>query len=344
MVDLFCGIGGLTHGLRLAGLDVCAGVDIDATCQYAYETNNPPSKFIEADVAELPAAGIAAQYPREARRVLVGCAPCQPFSRYAMRYRKGGDNREQWRLLYSFADKIRELEPEVVSMENVPGLLNKKVFVDFKNCLDELKYHVSFSIVFCPDYGVPQKRRRLVLLASKLGEISLIPPQYTTDKYLTVRDAIGNLPAIKAGAISPEDTLHWAASLSKRNLERIKRSRPGGTWRDWEQSLQLNCHQKESGSSYPSVYGRMSWNEPAPTITTQFYGYGNGRFGHPQQNRALSIREGAMLQSFPRDYVFAPQDHPVIKRKLGIHIGNAVPVNLGLAIGESIQQHLKKEI
>ena len=122
----------------------------------------------------------------------------------------------------------------------------------------------------------------------------------------------------------------------------MKQSRPGGTWRDWDELLRLDCHKKESGSTYPSVYGRMSWEELAPTITTQFFGYGNGRFGHPDQDRALSIREGAMLQSFPRDYVFLPPVGRVSKKELGIHIGNAVPVNLGRAIGESIQRHIEE--
>ncbi|WP_371380928.1 DNA cytosine methyltransferase [Sporomusa aerivorans] len=338
-IDLFCGIGGLTHGLLLSGLQVLAGIDIDGTCQYAYETNNQ-AVFIEADVAQLPSDIISNIYPNGLIRVLVGCAPCQPFSRYTQRYRKEGHKGDKWRLLYAFADKVRDIMPEIVSMENVPELAAESVFNDFKAALIEMGYYVSWKIVYCPDYGVPQSRRRLVLLASKLGEISLIDPQYTPETYLTVRDTIGNLPPIDAGQSFEEDPLHCSSRLSLINIERIKQSRPCGTWRDWDAALQLNCHKKESGSTYPSVYGRMSWEEPAPTITTQFYGYGNGRFGHPEQNRALSIREGAMLQSFPYDYKFLPFGARLSKKELGIHIGNAVPVNLGRAIGESIQRHI----
>ena len=130
--------------------------------------------------------------------------------------------------------------------------------------------------------------------------------------------------------------------MSEINLKRIHNSVPGGTWRDWSEELQLPCHKKKTGKSYGAVYGRMNWDEPSPTITTQFYGYGNGRFGHPEQHRALSYREGALLQSFPPDYKFVKQDVPFNKRELGIHIGNAVPVELGRAIGMSIQNHLNE--
>ena len=128
--------------------------------------------------------------------------------------------------------------------------------------------------------------------------------------------------------------------MSEINKKRIQQSVPGGTWRDWDEELILKCHKKNSGKTYPSVYGRMKWDEPSPTITTQFYGYGNGRFGHPEQDRALTLREGAILQSFPRDYIFSDNEHEINKHDLAIQIGNAVPVELGRAIGISIIQHL----
>lgn len=181
-----------------------------------------------------------------------------------------------------------------------------------------------------------------MLLASRLGQIALINPLYNQDNYPTVRDAIGNLPPIDAGEQNEIDPLHRACRLSEINLRRIRSSVPGGTWRDWDESLQLPCHKRKSGRTYPSVYGRMCWDEPSPTITTQFYGYGNGRFGHPEQDRALSLREGAILQSFPPDYIFTDEEHPSNRRDLGIHIGNAVPVELGRAIGISILNHLQE--
>jgi len=340
VVDLFCGVGGLTKGLELANLNVIAGVDINETCRFAYEANNR-ARFIAGDVTNIAIEEIEQLYPERDIRALVGCAPCQPFSKYTQRYRKEGHRDDKWRLLYSFANLVQAIQPQIVSMENVPELINEQVFRDFIFMLERENYHCSWQIAYCPDYGVPQKRKRLVLLASLLGDIQLIPPVYNEDNYLTVRDAIGNLPALINGEISQADPMHRVVRMSEKNMQRIRQSVPGGTWRDWDEHLKLKCHKKDSGKSYGAVYGRMHWDEPSPTITTQFYGYGNGRFGHPDQDRAISYREGAILQSFPPDYQFIPDDEEGFSlRDLGIHIGNAVPVELGHAIGLSINQHL----
>ncbi|MDR3054371.1 MAG: DNA cytosine methyltransferase [Zoogloeaceae bacterium] len=350
VVDLFCGVGGLTHGLHLAGLNVVAGVDLDSSCRYAYEHNNGDAQFIAADVSLLAPAKIAALYPTDGVRVLVGCAPCQPFSKYTKRYRKGEQNggREQdewqsdnkWRLLYSFSNIVRHVMPDIVSMENVPELETEKVFADFRDTLIGLGYNVSHSVAYCPDYGVPQNRRRLVLLASLLGDLTLIAPLYQESNYPTVRGSIAGLPCVAAGVRNQDDIMHSAAGLSAKNLCRIRSSVPGGTWRDWDDGLKLKCHKKGSGKTYMSIYGRMTWDAPSPTITTQFYGYGNGRFGHPEQDRALTLREGALLQSFPPDYVFVDPEQEINKREVGVHIGNAVPVELGKAVGVSILNHI----
>lgn len=340
VIDLFCGIGGLTKGLELANLNVIAGIDINETCKFAYEANNN-ADFISADITEVSINDICNKYPDGATKILVGCAPCQPFSKYTQRYRKDGHTDNKWRLLYSFIDIVREVHPEIVSMENVPELRNECVFKDFVETLETMGYYVHWQIAYCPDYGVPQKRKRLVLLASLLGNIQLIEPLFDESNYITVRDAIAYLPPIASGEIYQSDSMHRATKLSPLNLKRIQNSVQGGTWKDWDDSLKLKCHQKASGKSYGAVYGRMSWDQPSPTITTQFYGYGNGRFGHPEQNRAISYREGAILQSFPPEYVFIPDDGSEFSlRDLGIHIGNAVPVELGHAIGLSINQHL----
>jgi DNA (cytosine-5)-methyltransferase 1 len=350
VVDLFCGVGGLTHGLCLAGLNVVAGIDLDASCQYAYEHNNGDAQFIAADISVLAPADVGALYPEEGLRVLVGCAPCQPFSKYTKRYRKGEQNggREadkwqrdnKWRLLYSFANIVEYVLPDIVSMENVPELENEKVFTDFRNTLIRLDYNVNHGVVYCPKYGVPQNRSRLVLLASRLGRLTLIEPLYNEDNYPTVRGSIEGLPRLTAGARNQDDIMHSAAGLSVENLRRIRSSVPGGTWHDWDDNLKLKCHKKGSGKTYLSIYGRMTWDAPSPTITTQFYGYGNGRFGHPEQDRALTLREGALLQSFPPDYAFVDPAQEFNKREVGVHIGNAVPVELGRAIGVSILNHI----
>jgi len=178
----------------------------------------------------------------------------------------------------------------------------------------------------------------MVLLASRLGPIELVGP--THSRPTTVRAAIGRLAPIIQGGAHPKDLLHAASKLSDLNLERIRASRSGGTWRDWPKHLVADCHRRETGHTYPGVYGRMSWDEPAPTLTTQFYGFGNGRFGHPEQDRAISLREGAILQGFPKSYSFFPAGTPVHFKALGRMIGNAVPVTLGEVIGRSIAAHL----
>lgn len=340
-IDLFCGIGGLTKGLELSGIDVVAGIDIDSTCEFTY-TRNTKSRFVCRNVETLDVRELHNYYPSDTGiRVLVGCAPCQPFSRLSGKYRMDGYMDDKWKLLYSFSSIITKEKPDIVSMENVPDLEKNDVLHEFVNSLKQLDYNVSYGVVFCPDYGVPQNRRRLVLLASRLGEIRLIKPTRKKDDYMTVRDAIGCLTSIKAGESDTKDPMHRACALSKKNLKRIQQSKPGGTWKDWNSDLLLECHKKDSGKTYPSVYGRMEWDKPSPTITTQFFGYGNGRFGHPEQDRAISLREGAILQSFPLDYVFSDEKHPIILHDVATHIGNAVPVELGKAIGESILNHIK---
>lgn len=341
-IDLFCGVGGLTKGLEQAGINVIAGIDFEPNCQYAYEENNN-ARYIQKDITTVTATELQTLYPDGVDiHILAGCAPCQPFSKYTLRYRKEGYQDEKWRLLYSFGQLAKQTRPEIIAMENVPELEKTKVFSDFLAELEQCGYHIAHQVVYCPDYGIPQRRKRLVLLASLLGEISLIPATHTPDSYVTVREAIGDLPPLIAGSTDPNDLMHSSTLLSEKNLKRIRQSVPGGTWREWDKELLLKCHKKSTGKTYPSVYGRMLWDEPSPTITTQFYGYGNGRFGHPEQDRALSLREGAILQSFPRDYKFIKSTSILNKRQLGLQIGNAVPVHLGEIIGISILNHIRR--
>lgn len=340
IVDLFCGIGGLTRGLINSGLNVVAGYDIDPTCQYTYHHNNNVP-YHQENLREVTGEMIANNYGENATKILVGCAPCQPFSQ--MRFKLGDANArdEKYDLLLEFGRIIREVLPTVISMENVPQIQETSVYTEFINILNECGYHYSEKVVFCPDYGIPQSRRRFVLVASLLGEIKLIPPTHER-KNIKVQDFIGGLPEIAAGAADPNDPLHRSASLSDINLRRIQASQPGGTWRDWPEALRCPCHKKNTGQTYSSVYGRMSWNQIGPTITTQFYSYGTGRFGHPVQDRALSLREGAMLQTFPRNYDFIDPDREFVFRDIARHIGNAVPVRLGEIIGNTIIRHLEE--
>jgi len=340
-VDLFCGIGGLTHGLQLSGIPVVAGIDVENSCRYAYEKNNE-AKFVLRDITQVSGEELEGYFTPNTIKVLVGCAPCQPFSTYSLRYKKNGKKDDKWRLLYYFANLAQSVLPEIISMENVPQLVHEKVFKDFLKQIRDLGYYCDWHIINCAAYGVPQNRRRLVLLASRFGNIEMIPPLFDKEHYLTVKQAIGNLPLLEDGAVDPTDPLHRASRLSEKNKLRIQQSRPGGSWKDWDDNLKLSCHKKSTGRGYLGVYGRMEWDRPSPTITTQYYGYGNGRFGHPEQDRALSMREGALLQSFPAYYQFIDPSHPETNRSIGIHIGNAVPVELGRTIGTSILEHLKK--
>jgi DNA (cytosine-5-)-methyltransferase len=338
-VDLFCGAGGLTAGLQKVGVKVNAGYDIEETCRFAFEFNNQTS-FINKDVSLVNGDEITQWYKTDSVRLLAGCAPCQPFSKY----NQGKDTQsdKKWPLLYAFARLIKEVKPELVTMENVPEVIKHQVYHDFVDELKSQDYFIWADTIKCVDYGLPQQRKRHVLLASKLGEIEMIAPTHSLENQVTVKDAIKHLPPIKAGETCPTDRLHRAMALSEINLKRIQASKQGGTWRDWPESLRTECHRRASGSTYSAVYGRMSWDKPSPTMTTLCYGYGNGRFGHPEQDRAISLREAAIFQAFPEEYQFMPEDQPINLNTVGRMIGNAVPVTLGEIIGKSFMAHLKQ--
>ena len=334
VVDLFCGVGALSHGLHLAGFEILAGYDLDPRCKHAFETNNSAT-FYTRDVATLTPKEIRNHYTGDAISILAGCAPCQPFSTYKRRYAED----PRWSLVSAFADLAVSVLPDIVTMENVPALLNYKngqVFHSFCQSLESAHYFIYWTVAKCEEYGVPQKRRRLVLIASRAQ------PQFalrsTHSKLHTVRDTIGTLPRICAGEADSNDPLHTSQSLNEKNMQRIRASTPGGTWRDWPPHLRAKCHQRTTGKTYPAVYGRMVWEQPSPTITTQCYGFGNGRFGHPEQDRAISLREAALLQSFPINYNFLPPSETPNFTEVGRWIGNAVPVKLAEAIGESIHR------
>lgn len=340
VVDLFCGIGGLTCGLIQSGLEVVAGFDIDPTCQYTYEHNNHVP-YHQRNIREVHGEEIAALYAADSTRVLVGCAPCQPFSQ--MRFKLGQANvtDDKYNLLLEFARLINELHPSVISMENVPQIRETQIYREFINILERNGYYFDAQVVYCPNYGIPQTRRRFVLVGSTLGPIELIGPTHNPQE-IHVRDYIEDFPALEAGQVDPNDPLHRSSALSPINLQRIRASIPGGTWHDWPQALRCPCHNRNTGTTYASVYGRMTWDQIGPTITTQFYNYGTGRFGHPEQDRALSLREGAILQTFPRNYDFIDPEKGFVMRDISRHIGNAVPVRLGQVIGLSIIGHLEE--
>ena len=343
VIDLFSGVGGLSHGFIQEDFNVLAGIDIDETCRFAFEENNK-SEFIAKSITDISAQEINRIYGENTDlKILVGCAPCQNFSSYMFKDKDKDSNK--WKLLYEFSRLINEVQPDIVSMENVAQLINFKkapVFEDFVSNLKSLGYYVHYEVVNCPDYGIPQNRKRLILLASKFGEIKLIPKTHNRDSYVTVKDAIGELPFIKDGEKDINDPIHFSRKLTPKNKKRIEATPYGGSWKDWNEDLRLECHKKETGKSFPSVYGRMVWEKPSPTMTTQCIGYGNGRFGHPVQDRAISLREAALLQTFPLDYKFVKNDQDYNSTILARQIGNAVPVKLGQVVAKSVKEHLKK--
>ena len=341
VVDLFCGIGGLSYGLYKNGFDIKAGIDTDESCRYCYEYNNK-AKFICKDVNQVTGDEIDLLFGHGIK-ILVGCAPCQPFSSYSFKHKE--KDQSKYDLLYQFGRLVRETLPDIVSMENVPQILHfekKPVFQDFCNTLQELEYEFDIKEIYCPDYGIPQTRKRLVLLASRLGKIEIKNKTHRPKKYRTVRDVIGNLPPVAAGQSDPKDAMHRARALSEINLQRIKATKEGGSWKDWPEQLLLECHKKESGATYSSVYGRMKWDEPAPTMTTHCTGLGNGRFGHPEQDRAITLREAAAFQTFPKKFRFFRNKKDFNPSVVCRQIGNAVPPRLGEIIGQSIVKHLKE--
>jgi DNA (cytosine-5)-methyltransferase 1 len=333
-IDLFCGVGGLSYGLAAQGVRVVAGIDVDPACQYPYQANHEGAKFMLRDITTVSGEELHALWSPGVVRLLAGCAPCQPFSSYA---NTATVDKAKWRLLQEFARLVDESRPELVTMENVPRLQQAPPFKGFLRALKRGGYQVAYAVLNSADFGAPQQRKRLVLVASRLGPVAVPKPTHIgSGSWVTVRQAVGHLKKLKDGQASKEDPLHVASALSDLNRARIRASKQGGTWRDWPAQLVAACHQRESGKHSSGVYGRMEWDKPAPTMTTLCNGYGNGRFGHPEQHRGISLREAAIFQSFPETYRFTREGERVVIKTVGRLIGNAVPPKLGEAVAKAL--------
>lgn len=323
-VDFFCGAGGLTRGLLDAGIKVVLGIDNDPTVKMTFEKNNE-IPFLCKNLRELEFQELESLIPLSDQPLLfVGCAPCQPFSKIN-RFQGNKHNED---LLLKFGEFIQYFKPSYVVSENVPQIAKKpKVFNEFLSLLEKNDYKYDYDFIDVKDIGVPQARRRLVLVAAQKQEVQL-PEMPKIRK--TVRDAIAHFPLLNNGQASEQYKNHSSMKLSPLNLKRIALTpTDGGDSRSWPKSLRLSCHKNSDG--YTDVYGRMYWDKPAPTLTTRCNSYSNGRFGHPEQDRAISLREAAALQSFPDDYEFFGSQTIIAK-----HIGNAVPPLLGKFLGEYI--------
>ena len=314
-----------------------AGYDLDGDCSYAYEANIG-APFICKDVRRITAKEVKSHFPPGAISLLAGCAPCQPFSSHMRGQDTSHD--EKWTLLDEFSRLARSVRPHLITMENVVRIARTDVFRAFVHSLEDEGYSVAYRSCFGPRFGLAQNRRRLVLVASRIGPITAVPDSLAAREAPTVRRVIGALPEVAAGACDESDELHRARTLTPINLARMKASKPGGTWKDWPQALLAPCHAKATGASFQSVYARMEWDKPSPTITTQAFNFGTGRFGHPSQDRALTLRESAMLQGFPETYKFVKSGNEITFLNIGRQIGNAVPPPLGKAIGAHFREHV----
>lgn len=331
----------MTHGLRLAGIRVLGGIDSEEQCRLSYEKNNSPTKFLAYDIAKLSCEQLSHELGLEVGNpflVFAGCSPCQYWSKIQTSREK---SQETAFLLREFQRFVEFFLPGFVIIENVPGLKNNAqshlpYFLEF---LHRHGYSYAHDIINAQFYGVPQHRLRYLLIASRyVSEVSLPAPDEEVRDVASVLGPAHGFSPIPAGHIDDTSFMHSAASLSEKNLRRIRMTpHDGGTrmaWKD-DPELQINAY-KGKDTCFLDVYGRMFWKKPAPTITTRFNSLSNGRFGHPEEDRALSLREGAVLQSFPRDYRFIASNMSAVARQ----IGNAVPPELARRIG----QHLLRMI
>lgn len=334
-LDFFCGAGGLTRGFLNMGIDVRAGIDVNVSCKRTYEANNRPSRFIPGDLRVLRGADIAplVEGIRRAELIFMGCAPCQPFSKQRRAVNPDGGT-----LLERFGRLVDEFRPGYVIIENVPGIANVRgnsTYKRFLKRLDNAGYKFVDGKLDAKWFGVPQTRNRWVVIACREAEPSLPERTHGTDArpFVTVRDAIHDYPRIRAGEQSVVVPNHRAAQISETNLQRLVITPADGGGRlNWPEELVLNCHRHYEGHS--DVYGRMKWDAPSPTLTCKCFSISNGRYGHPEQDRAISLREAAKLQSFSDDYVFYGDSQACI----GAQIGNAVPVKMAEALARKILQ------
>lgn len=341
-LDVFCGAGGVTYGLRKAGIRVAVGVDRDEECRLTYTQNNPSVKFLQGDVRKLSAPELLSpgtSFSENNLLLLAACAPCQPFSSQN-RNRRDADDKA---VLRHVERLVQEMQPDFLFIENVPGLGRVPGFSAFRRLLQSLyalKYKVKFGVIDAAWYGVPQHRQRLVLTASSHGDAPWPGQTHGVGPglapFVTVRQAISKYPPLRAGEEHPTVPNHFAALLEPRNLDRLRATpRDGGSRSDWPSNLVLECHKKHDG--HPDVYGRLRWDAPAPTLTTKCTSLSNGRYGHPDQDRAISAREAAALQSFDDTYMF----YGGLRQVTG-QIGNAVPPVLAEKFGAAFVAHAEQ--
>lgn len=349
-IDLFSGGGGLSEGMRQAGFAINAAVEIDPIAAETFRVNHEGAKVIERDIQYVSSSELLKQAGIEHGQLdlLAGCPPCQGFSSLTSKYKRN-DNRNS--LINEVSRLVKDLIPKAVMIENVPGLMTKgNVYLsDFIDVLEGLGYVVNYDVLQVADYGVPQERRRFVLLAGLGFEIAIPKPTHSRTgedslpKWKTVKEALNGLgkptPLNEAPSYGGPRSLNWhiTRNLSQLNIERLKHVKPGGPRYDIPDHLRPKCHQgKDRG--FGNVYGRMSWDTPSPTITGGCTVLSKGRFGHPSELRTISVREAARLQTFPDTFEFATDS---VDRVCQI-IGNALPCEFARIMSEACSNAIVK--
>ena len=316
-IDLFSGAGGLTLGLKQAGFNVIGAIEIDKLASETYGVNHPEVRMWEENITKLEPADVMAELglnPGELS-LMAGCPPCQGFSSMRTLNRPNAVDDPRNDLIFDFYRFIEAMQPETVMMENVPGLATDSRFSEFVSDLGKIGYTVSSKVFDTSKFGVPQRRRRLILLASKTGVIGFAAE---SQEIFTVRQAISGLPP----AGNSGDPLHDIVEKRTEKVAELIRLIPqdGGGRVDLPDDMQLECHKRCGG--FKDVYGRLWWDRVSSTITSGCFNPSKGRFLHPEENRTITLREAALLQSFPKDYYFSLAHG---KTGAGRMIGNALP-------------------
>lgn len=334
-IDLFSGAGGLTEGLHQAGFKTKLAFEIDSCASETYSLNHKKTKVITKDIRNVDLNKIKEEFSNNELHLLAGCPPCQGFSSIRRLNRKKAVKDERNNLINEYVRFIEFLNPYTIMMENVPLLLKYKLFLQARNKLERIGYKIDAAVVNVKDYGVPQNRKRLVMVGSRLGDIKIANPN---NQKMTVRDCIGHLT-------NPENSNDPLHKIFPNHSERIKDliskiPKNGGSRKDLGEEMQLNCHKKEN-VGFNDVYGRLSWEKHSTTITGGCLNPSKGRFLHPEQDRCISAREAALLQSFPIDYKF-PTNIPT--NKIALMIGNALPPKFSYYQALNIKAHLIKHL
>jgi DNA (cytosine-5)-methyltransferase 1 len=333
-IDLFSGAGGLTQGLKQAGFDVVGAVESHPTYAESYKMNHPEVKLKIGDIVNVEPTKFMKELGLKAGELdlLAGCPPCQGYSTIGTRNRgKKDDPRNE--LIYQVLRFALAFRPKTIMMENVPALAKDARLANLRNELESSGYKIDVKILNMSHYGVPQARRRMIMLASRLGGIEVISQELDSDKMTTVREAISFLSPVGQSG----DNLH---DITQRHQPKIQRMislipKDGGSRTDLPPGYQLECHKKTSG--FRDVYGRMAWDKPSPTITGGCSQPSKGRYLHPEENRAITLREAALLQTFPKNYKFSFRSG---KQGVATMIGNALPPTFIQFHANSILRHL----